>query len=154
MTFLNELNDQSHSNIISNDFNILSAINQDENENFINLIMNSNLNKNLSFVKSMNLNIRIMINFDYIRHFFIDHLIFIIYIKIQSRPIKSIKNVKIQFLIYDIINFDYNVNNKRVILIILNVLYVFDMSVNLLSIKKLLNVDIEIVFHKKDCVLI
>ena len=30
----------------------------------------------------------------------------------------------------------------------------FDMSVNLLSIKKFLNINIEIVFYKKDCVLI
>ena len=30
----------------------------------------------------------------------------------------------------------------------------FDMNVNFLSIKKLLNVDIKIVFHKKDYVLI
>ena len=37
---------------------------------------------------------------------------------------------------------------------IFNVLHVLDMNVNLLSIKKFLNVDIEIAFHKKDCVLI
>ena len=43
----------------------------------------------------MNLDIRIMINFDYTRYFFIDRSIFIIYIKIQSRFIKDIKNVKI-----------------------------------------------------------
>ena len=37
---------------------------------------------------------------------------------------------------------------------IFNVLYVFDINVNLLSIKKLLNVDIKIVFYKKGYVLI
>ena len=37
---------------------------------------------------------------------------------------------------------------------IFNILYVFNMNVNLLSIKKLLNVDIKIVFYKKDYVLI
>ena len=40
--------------------------------------------------------------------------------------------------------------NKRVILTIFNILYVFDMSVNLLSIKKLLNIDIKIAFYKKN----
>ena len=102
----------------------------------------------------MNFDIRIMINFDYTRYFFIDYSIFIIYIKIQFRFIKDIKNVKIQFFIYDIINLNCNVNNKRVILMIFNILYVFDISVNLLLIEKLLNIDIEIVFYKKDYVLI
>ena len=37
---------------------------------------------------------------------------------------------------------------------IFNVLHVLDMGVNLLSIKNFLNVDIEVVFYKKDCVLI
>ena len=60
--------------------------------------MNFDLNKNLLFVKFINLDIRIIITFDYTRHFFIDYLIFIIYNKIQSRFIKNIKNVKIQFL--------------------------------------------------------
>ena len=112
------------------------------------------MNKSLLFVKFMNLDIRIVINFNCIRHSFIDHLIFIIYIKIQFQFIKNIKNVKIQSFIYDIINFNCNVNDKRVILTIFNILHMFDMSVNLLSIKKLLNVDIEIVFHKKDYALI
>ena len=94
-----------------------------------------------------------MINFNYIRHFFIDYLIFIIYIKIQSRFIKDIENIKVQFFICDIINFNCNVNDKRVILTIFNVLHVLDMSVNLLLIKKLLNVDIEVVFYKKSYVL-
>ena len=83
ITFLNELNDQNHSNLISNNFNILNIINQaNQNKNFINLIMNLNLNKRLSFINFMNLDIRIIMNFNYTRYFFIDHLIFIIYIKI------------------------------------------------------------------------
>ena len=90
-----------------------------------------------------------MLNFDYIRHFLKDRSMFIIYNKIQFRFIKNIKNVKIQFFIYDIINFDCNVNDKRVILIIFNVLYIFDINVNLFLIKKLLNVNIEIIFYKK-----
>ena len=61
----------------------------------------------------MNLDIRIVINFNYIRYFFINYSIFIIYIKIQFRFIKNIKSVKIQVFIYDIINLNYNVNNKR-----------------------------------------
>ena len=32
---------------------------------------------------------------------------------------------------------------------IFNVLYMFDMNINLLSIEKFLNIDIEIVFYKK-----
>ena len=156
MIFLNELNNQNHSNIISNDFNILNIINQNKNENknFINLITNFDLNKKLLFVKFMDLDIRVIINFNYIRYFFIDRSMFIMYIKIQFRFIKGIENVKIQSFICDIINFDYNVNNKRIILMILNVLHVLDINVNLLSIKKFLNVDIEIVFYKKNYVLI
>ena len=102
----------------------------------------------------MNFDIRIVINFDYIRHFFIDYSIFIIYIKIQFRLIKNIEDVKVQSLIYDIINLDYNVNNKCIILMIFNVLHVLDINVNLLSIKKLLNINIEIVFYKKSYILI
>ena len=34
-----------------------------------------------------------------------------------------------------------------------NVLYIFNINVNLFLIKKLLNVDIEIAFYKKDCAL-
>ena len=86
--------------------------------------------------------------------FFINHSIFIIYIKIQSRFIKDIENVKIQFFIYDIINLNCNVNDKRVILTIFNILHVLDINVNLLLIKKLLNVDIKIDFYKKDYALI
>ena len=37
---------------------------------------------------------------------------------------------------------------------IFNVLYIFDINVNLLSIKKLLNIDIKIIFYKKNYVLI
>ena len=102
----------------------------------------------------MNFDILIIINFDYIYYFFIDRLIFIIYIKIQFRFIKNIKNVKVQFFTYDIINFNSNINNKRVILTIFNILHVFNISVNFLSIKKLLNVDIKVVFYKKDYILI
>ena len=102
----------------------------------------------------MNLDIRIIINFDCTRHFFVNHSIFIIYIKIQFRFIKNIKGVKIQFFVYNIINLDCNVNNKRVTLTIFNVLHIFDINVNLLSVKKFLNINIEIVFYKKDCVLI
>ena len=61
ITFLNKLNDQSHSNLILNDFNMLNIINQtNQNENFINLITNLNLNKNLTFIKFMNFYIRII----------------------------------------------------------------------------------------------
>ena len=112
------------------------------------------MNKSLLFVKFINFDIRIVINFNYIHYFFIDRSIFIIYIKIQSRFIKDIKNVKISFFIYDIIIFNCNVNDKRVILMIFNVLYVLDMSVNLLLIKKLLNIDIKVVFYEKNYVLI
>ena len=58
MTFLNKLNNKSYSNFTLNDFNILSIINQiNQNENFINLIINLNLNKRLSFVNFINLDI-------------------------------------------------------------------------------------------------
>ena len=102
----------------------------------------------------MNFDIQIVINFDYTRYSFINYLIFIIYIKIQFRFIKNMKNVKIQFFVYDIINLDYNINDKRVILTIFNVLHVLDINVNLLSIKKFLNINIKVAFYKKDYVLI
>ena len=60
ITFLDELNDQSYSNLILNDFNILNAINQtnqNEDEDLINLITNLNLNKKLLFVKFMKFDI-------------------------------------------------------------------------------------------------
>ena len=37
---------------------------------------------------------------------------------------------------------------------IFNILHVLDISVNFLSIKKFLNIDIKIIFYKKNCVLI
>ena len=37
---------------------------------------------------------------------------------------------------------------------IFNVLHIFDINVNFLSIKKFLNINIEIIFYKKDYVLI
>ena len=37
---------------------------------------------------------------------------------------------------------------------IFNVLYIFNININFLLIKKLLNIDIKIVFYKKDYVLI
>ena len=59
-------------------------MNQNENEkkNLINLITNFNLNKSLSFIKFMNFDIRIMINLNCTRYFFVNRLIFNIYIKI------------------------------------------------------------------------
>ena len=100
ITFLNELNDQSHSNLTSDDFNILDIVNQadqdeDKDEDLINLITNLNLDKSLSFAKFMDLDIRIVINSDCTRHSFVDHSIFIIYIKVQSRFIKGIEDVKV-----------------------------------------------------------
>ena len=82
---MNKLNNQNHSNFISNDFNILNAVNQvnqNKNKNFINLITNSDLNKSLTFVKFTNLDIRIILDFNCIYYFFVDCLIFIIYDKI------------------------------------------------------------------------
>ena len=77
----------------------------------------------------MNFDVRIIIDFNFIRYFFIERSIFIIYIKIQFRFIKGIENVKVQFFVYDIINFNCNVNNKRVILTIFNILYMFDINI-------------------------
>ena len=37
---------------------------------------------------------------------------------------------------------------------IFNILYMLDINVSFFSIKKFLNINIEIVFYKKDCVLI
>ena len=44
--------------------------------------MNLNLNKKLLFINFINFDIRVIINFNYIYYFFINRLIFIIYIKI------------------------------------------------------------------------
>ena len=46
------------------------------------------------------------------------------------------------------------IKKECVIVTLRNVLYMLDMSVNLLSIDKLLNFDIAIFFHKIECTLI
>ena len=157
MTFLNELDDQSHPDLTPDDFNILGAAtqaDQDEDEDPISLIADPDLDKSLSSAKSMDLDTRIVIDSGCTRHSFADRSIFTTYIKVQSRSIKGIEDVKVQPLVCGIINLDCNVNDKRVTLTIPNVLHVPDMGVNLLSVGKLLNVDIEVAFYKKDCALI
>ena len=54
----------------------------------------------------------------------------------------------------DIISLDCVIREECVIVTLRNVLYVLDMSVNLLSIDKLLNFDIAVFFHKIECILI
>ena len=73
---------------------------------------------------------------------------FIIYEKIYSRSIKNIERSEMQSQDYNIINLDCVIRKECVIVTLRNVLYMFDMSVNLLSIDKLLNFDIAIFFHK------
>ena len=60
-----------------------------------------NLNKKLSFIKFINLDIRIVINFNYTRYFFIDYLLFIIYIlkfNFDFDLLKILKISKFNFL--------------------------------------------------------
>ena len=99
--FIDELNFNIY--ILSNDYNILDII----DKQIINLIIiEIDLNRNLIMIDFINFYIRVMINFDCFRHFFIDHLIFIIYEKIYSRFIKNIEENQMQFLKCDIINLD------------------------------------------------
>ena len=46
------------------------------------------------------------------------------------------------------------IKGKRVLVILYNILYVFDIGINLLSINKLLDIDIVIAFYKAKYILI
>ena len=79
---------------------------------------------------------------------------FIIYEKIYFWSIKDIERSEVQSQDCDIINLDCVIRKECVTVTLRNVLYIFDMNVNLLSIDKLLNFDIAIFFHKTKCILI
>ena len=89
-------------NAVSNNYNILDIIDQDEQ--VINLIIlitinfkliNFKLNHNLITINSLNFYIYVIMNFDYSRYFFINRSIFIIYKNIYSRFIKNIEKNQI-----------------------------------------------------------
>ena len=79
---------------------------------------------------------------------------FIIYEKIYSRSIKNIERSEVQLQDYNIISLDCVIRKECVTVTLRNILYMLDMSVNLLSIDKLLNFDIAVSFHKIECILI
>ena len=133
-----------YSNINSNDFNILDAI----NDQVINLIVTKALEHSLITANFVNLLTRIVVDSDCSRYSFANRSIFIIYKKIYSWSIKNIEGSEVQFQDYDIISLDCVIREEYVTVTLRNVLYMFDMSVNLLSIDKLLNFDIAVFFHK------
>ena len=139
-----------YSNINSNDFNILDAA----DDQVINLIVTKALEHSLITANFVNLLIRVVVDLDCSRHSFANRSIFIIYKKIYSRSIKSIEGSEVQSQDYNIINLDCVIREECVTVILRNILYMLDMSVNLLSIDKLLNFDIAIFFHKIEYTLI
>ena len=149
--FLKKLNFIIHySNINSNDFNILDAA----DNQVINLIVTKALEHSLITANFVNLLIRVVVDSDCSRYSFANRSMFIIYEKIYFRSIKSIERSEIQFQDCDIISLDCVIREKCVIVTLRNVLYMLDMSVNLLSIDKLLNFDIAIFFYKIEYTLI
>ena len=139
--FLKELNSIIHySNINSNDFNILDTA----DDQVINLIVTKVLEHSLIAANFVNLLTRVVVDSDCSRYSFADRSMFIIYEKIYSRSIKGIEKSEVQPQDYNIISLDYVIRKECVTVTLRNVLYIFDMSVNLLSIDKLLNFDIAI----------
>ena len=148
--FLKELNFIIHySNVNSNDFNILDAA----DDQVINLIVTKALEHSLITANFVNLLIRVVVDLDCSRHSFANRSIFITYEKIYSRSIKDIERSEVQLQDCDIISLDCVIREECVTVTLRNVLYVLDMSVNLLSIDKLLNFDIAVFFYKTECTL-
>ena len=139
-----------YSNVNSNDFNILDAA----DDQVINLIVTKALEHSLITANFVNLLTRVVVDLDCSRYSFVDRSMFIIYEKIYFRSIKSIERSEVQFQDCDIISLDCVIREECVTVILRNVLYVFDMGVNLLSIDKLLNFDIAISFYKIEYILI
>ena len=139
-----------YSNINSDDFNILDAT----DNQVINLIVTKALEHSLITANFVNLLIRVIVDSDCSRHSFANRSIFIIYEKIYSRSIKNIERSEVQSQDYNIISLDCVIKRECVTVTLRNILYMLDMSVNLLSIDKLLNFDIAIFFHKIEYTLI
>ena len=105
--FINKLNFNIY--IFLNNYNILDII----DKQIINLIIiEIDLNRNLMAINFINFYIRVIMNFNYFHHFFIDYLIFIIYEKTYLHFIKDIKEIKYNFsniiLLISIILFKIN----------------------------------------------
>ena len=139
-----------YSNINSNDFNILDAT----DDQVINLIVTKALEHSLITADFVNLLTRVVVDLDCSRYSFANRSIFIIYEKIYSRSIKNIEENEVQSQDCDIINLDCVIREECVTVTLRNILYIFDMNVNLLSVDKLLNFDIAIFFYKIECILI
>ena len=149
--FLKKLNFIIHySNINSNDFNILDAT----DDQVINLIVTKALEHSFMITNFVNLLTRVVVDSDCSRYSFANRSMFIIYEKIYSRSIKSIERSEVQLQDYNIISLDCVIRKECVTVTLRNILYMFDMNVNLLSIDKLLNFDIAVFFHKIEYILI
>ena len=149
--FLEELDSTMHySNVNPDDFNILDAT----DDQVINLIVTKALEYSLITANFVNLLIRVVVDSDCSRYSFANRSMFIIYEKIYFRSIKGIEKSEVQSQDYDIISLDCVIRGECVTVTLRNVLYIFDMGVNLLSIDKLLNFDIAISFYKTKCTLI
>ena len=149
--FLKKLNFIIHySNVNPNDFNILDAA----DDQVINLIVTKALEHSFMAANFVNLLIRVVVDSDCSRYSFANRSMFITYEKIYSRSIKNIEESEMQPQDCDIISLDCVIRRECVTVTLRNILYVLDISVNLLSIDKLLNFDIAIFFYKTECTLI
>ena len=80
-----------YSNVNSNDFNILDAV----NDQVINLIVTKALEHSLITANFVNLLIRVVVDSDCSRYSFANRSMFIIYEKVYSRSIKSIEGSEV-----------------------------------------------------------
>ena len=126
--------DYLNANVVyHDDFHILDTAGDEE---VISLMaIDTNLEHDLMTADSnLNLCTRTVVDSGCSRHSFADRLAFITYERIQSRPIKGIKGVKVQPLARGTISVECNVNGECNALTLSNVLHVPDMGVNLLSV--------------------
>ena len=148
--FLEELDSNMHYPDTSPDnYNILGAT----DDQVINLIATMSLDHGLITADSIDLHIKVVVDSGCSRHSFADRLVFITYERVYSRFIKGIGDSEVQPISCGTISLNCAIKGKRVAVTLRNVLHVPDMGVNLLSIRKLLNSDIAVSFHKTGCAL-
>lgn len=148
IAFMDELDSSMH--IPPDDYNILGAA----DEQVINLMaIEADLDRNLMAADPIDLCARVVVDSGCSRHSFADRSVFTTYEKTHSRPIKGIGGSQVQPLGCGTISLDCSVQGKCVTITLPNVLHVPDMGVNLLSVGKLLDADIDVAFQKTGCTL-
>ena len=120
------------------------------------VIEDSDLERNLltgEVKANLDLDIKICVDSGCSRHSFADRSLFITYEEIQSRSIKGIDNSEVKLIKRGIVQVECSVKGTRIEVTLSNILHVPEIGVNLLSVGKLLNTDIEVGFHKTECTL-